>query len=237
MEQDRKHQIQRKVLLLAMLMVSCLGTSGFAVSLGISTYQRNKQLVQVDAKEKSDRLTDLFSKTAVALSKDSDSTVHSGAFEAFTPNNTSDTVTTGNIVHSGADESFIEMVRYRIGTAFVMRGIFKLKSHATTTQNLNRELMMIGVASAATLVLLLLMLRSIQQFKAITFSDHLICYFSEEIVSELVALRDRLTKEKKSTWLIRFILFYQILTLGWGIYIQIDIDNRTLPSRDRKIDK
>ncbi len=133
--------------------------------------------------------------------------------------------------------SCLGMGGYYTGTAFVMLGQFQLKSHTTTIQNLDRELIFLGGGSLATLVLLLLMLRSLQQVKGITFSDHLICYFSEEIVAELAALREQLTDEEKPTWLIRFILSYQILTLIWGIYIRINIDNLTLPSRDRRIDK
>lgn len=104
-------------------------------------------------------------------------------------------------------------------------------------QNLYQELIVLGGISLATLVLLLLKLLHSQQVKGITFSVNLKSYFSDDIVAELAALRERLTKENKSTWRIRISLFYQILTLVWGIYIQINIDNLTLPSRDRRIDK
>jgi hypothetical protein len=112
-----------------------------------------------------------------------------------------------------------------------------LHSQQATRQNLVRELILLGGIRSVALVLLLLNLRHFQKFKEITFLGHLKCYFSDEIVAELVALREKLTKEGKSTWVVKFTLFYQILTLVWGIYIQINIDNLTLPSSDRRIDK
>jgi hypothetical protein len=84
---------------------------------------------------------------------------------------------------------------------------------------------------------ILLSLWHLIRFKNITLLGYLINIFPEEIVSELTVLREQLTKEKKSIWLIRLSLFHQILTLVWAIYIQINLDNLTLSLRDRRIDK
>jgi hypothetical protein len=196
MEKDRKQQIRREVLFLAMLILSCLGAGGFAISCGLSAYHINEQYNEQSAR---------LGAESISVLKNNDSSI--GKITVISLK--------GTPVNS---DKIVELVLNN-------RTIF------------DRELMLIGIGSTATLLLFFLILRSIHKSKGITFSDRLICYFPEEIVSELAALREQLTKEKKLNWLIRSILFYQILTLVWGIYIQINIDNLTLPSRDRRIDK
>jgi hypothetical protein len=105
----------------------------------------------------------------------------------------------------------------------------------------DKQLILIFAAIGILLILWQLILWHLIQFKDITLLDYLINIFPEDIVDDIVAnlaaLRERLTKEEKSPWLVQFILFCQILTLAWGICIEMNIDNITLPSRDRRIDK
>jgi hypothetical protein len=196
MEQERKQQIQRKVLFLAICIFGCLGTGGFAVYRGLSAYHINEQYNEQSAR---------LGAKSISVFKNNDSSIGKITVQALE----------GTDVNS---DKIVELV-------------------LTNREFFDRELTLMGIGSTGTLVLFVLVLRSIHQFKGLTFSDRLICYFPEEIAAELTALQEQLTKEKKSTLLIRFILFYQILTLVWGIYIQIKIDNLTLPSRDRRIDK
>jgi hypothetical protein len=103
--------------------------------------------------------------------------------------------------------------------------------------DLNQDLLIMSISITSALALSVMMFHSIYRLKNLAFSDFVFCYFPEEIVAELVALSEILTNDRKSIWLIRFILFHQILTLAWGIYVQINIDNLTLHSSDRRIDK
>lgn len=103
-------------------------------------------------------------------------------------------------------------------------------------RDFNQILFFLGGSGIAILVLLLLMLQNLRQLQGITWVGYLNFYFPEEVVAELAALRAQLTQTQKSTWLIRYILFYEVLTLIWAFYIQITIDNFWLPSSDRRID-
>jgi hypothetical protein len=91
-----------------------------------------------------------------------------------------------------------------------------------------------GSALAAFLLLLMLTLFSFRELQKIIWQDHLICYFPEEVVGELTALRHELIQAKKSTLLVEITLIHVIFTLIWAFYIQINIDNLWLPSKDQR---
>jgi HEAT repeats len=171
--------------------------------------------------------------------KDADSDVRSSTVQSVSkkhPNHNLDRASGAIVIRQNLYQELIVLGGISLAT-LVLLLLKLLHSQQVTLRNLVRELIVLGGSSLATLVLLLLKLLHSQQVKGITFSVNLKSYFSDDIVAELAALRERLTKENKSTWRIRISLFYQILTLVWGIYIQINIDNLTLPSRDRRIDK
>jgi hypothetical protein len=91
--------------------------------------------------------------------------------------------------------------------------VINLPSIDESRQILIRELMITFSTSFLSVICLLIMLLKFESLIIVNPPIHIIYCFPEEVVSELAALRDRLTKYKKSTRLIRFILFYQILTL------------------------
>jgi HEAT repeat protein len=91
-----------------------------------------------------------------------------------------------------------------------------------------------GFALSAFSFLFLLTLFCLKELQRIVWEDYLICYFPEEVVSELSALRSELTQAKKSTLLVETTLLYVIFTLIWAFYIQINIDNLWLPSKDQR---
>jgi HEAT repeats len=91
-----------------------------------------------------------------------------------------------------------------------------------------------GYASVTSLFLLLLTLLCLKEMQRIAWKDHLTCYFPEETVGELIALRHELTQAKKPTVLVEAKLLYVIFTLIWAFYIQINIDNLWLPSKDQR---
>ncbi|WP_310487097.1 hypothetical protein [Chamaesiphon sp. VAR_69_metabat_338] len=132
------------------------------------------------------------------------------------------------IIIEGLDRKYYEMKNVSFDDALALMSNRKMYI---------QESYILKAAISGTLMLFILVLFGFYRLRGVAPSVCFACYFSEEIVAELSALRERLTNEQKLTWLIRFILFYQILTLVWGIYIQINIDNLTLPSRDRRIDK
>jgi HEAT repeat protein len=86
---------------------------------------------------------------------------------------------------------------------------------------------------AVSLFLFLLTLFCLRQLQRIAWKDHLVCYFPEEVVGELIALRHELTKEKQSILLVETTLLYVVFTLFWAFYVQINIDNLWLPSKDQ----
>jgi hypothetical protein len=59
------------------------------------------------------------------------------------------------------------------------------------------------------------------------FSTHLL--FPEEVVAELIALKQRRQSEKVRKWKIRLELAYEIITLIWAFQIKIRIDDLKLP--------
>jgi PBS lyase HEAT-like repeat len=91
-----------------------------------------------------------------------------------------------------------------------------------------------GSALAISSFLLLLTLFSLRQLHRISWQGHLICYFPKEVVSELIAFRRELTQSKKPTILIEITLLYVVFTLIWAFYVQINIENLWLPSKDQR---
>jgi hypothetical protein len=89
-------------------------------------------------------------------------------------------------------------------------------------------------ALVASLLLFLLTLFSFQQLYRIGWQEYIVCYFPEEVVGELIALRRELTKAEKSTLFIETKLLHEVLTLIWAFYIQINIENLSLPSKDQR---
>ncbi len=98
----------------------------------------------------------------------------------------------------------------------------------------DRQWMLTGSASVISLCLLLLTFFSLQQLQRIGWRGHLICYFPDEVVSELIAFRRELTETNKSPLSIETRLLYVVFTLIWAFYIQINIDNLWLPSKDQR---
>ncbi len=82
--------------------------------------------------------------------------------------------------------------------------------------------------------LLMLTLFSLRELQRILWKDYLICYLPEEAVGEMIAFRRKLTQAKKSKLLIETKLLYEIFTLIWAFYIQINIENLWLPSKDQR---
>lgn len=94
--------------------------------------------------------------------------------------------------------------------------------------------MLAGSALTAFLFLLVLTLFALRELQIILWKDHMICYFSEEVVGELIALRRELTQAKKPRILIEITLLYVVLTLIWAFYIQINIENLWSPSKNQR---
>jgi hypothetical protein len=223
MEEQRKKQIQRQGVFFTMLVVVYLGTGGFAVSRGISAYQSNVKIVQLyNEIDIAKRIRLHYKEKALKNKAAIFAEITSASQAGF-----------GTLAKKLASDG-IKLEPYVLKNELDIEESEKILRQ--NRNNLNLEFILLGV-SLGIFLLLPLIMRSFQQVNLITFSDYLTCYFPEEIVAELTALRARLTDDKKSTWLIRFILFYQIITLVWGIYIQIKIDNLISLARDRKIDK
>jgi HEAT repeat protein len=88
--------------------------------------------------------------------------------------------------------------------------------------------------SATSSFLSFLTLFCLRQVLRIGWNGHLICYFPEEVVGELIAFRHELIQEKKPMILIETTLLCVVFTLIWAFYIQINIENLWLPSKDQR---
>jgi HEAT repeat protein len=112
----------------------------------------------------------------------------------------------------------------------------KFKVHSINQSRQMRDIQWIltVLSLAISFSLLVLAWFYLRQLQRIVWQDHLICYFPEEAVSELIAFRCELTQAKKPTILIETTLLYVIFTLIWAFYIQINIDNLWLPSKDQR---
>jgi PBS lyase HEAT-like repeat len=91
-----------------------------------------------------------------------------------------------------------------------------------------------GFTLAAFFFLLVLTLFALRELQRILWKDHLTCYFPEEVVGELIVLRQELTQAKKYRIIIETTLLYVVFTLIWAFYIQINLDNLWLPSKDQR---
>jgi HEAT repeat protein len=113
---------------------------------------------------------------------------------------------------------------------------YRVKSFSInqSRQMRDSQWLLTGSALAISLFLLLLTLFSLRQLHRISWQGHLICYFPREVVGELIAFRGELTQAKKPTILIETTLLYVVFTLIWAFYIQINIDNLWLPSKDQR---
>jgi hypothetical protein len=92
----------------------------------------------------------------------------------------------------------------------------------------------IGILSVSILVITFL---HIQRHKKNTWVEYLNCYFPEEVVSDMTALHEKLTQEKRTNTEIFYRLLCEVIHSAWAFYIQIKIDNLQLPSDGRRIGK
>lgn len=95
-----------------------------------------------------------------------------------------------------------------------------------TQQLFYLETGVLGTIGLTSLILLLLNLRLRNPF-SLFWSTYLI--FPEEVVAELIALKQRRQSEKVTQWKIRLELAYEIITLIWAFHILIRIDDLKLP--------
>jgi HEAT repeat protein len=84
----------------------------------------------------------------------------------------------------------------------------------------------LGAIGVTAIGLLLSSIRLRNPF-SLFFSTYLL--FPEEVVAELIALKQRRQTEKVRKWQIRLELAYEIITLVWAFHIQIRIDDLKLP--------
>jgi HEAT repeat protein len=141
----------------------------------------------------------------------------------------------GNEVFSDWQKKSLAIdVSTQIYLRFSQRPKAKVPSVNQSLQIRDNQWILTGSTLAISLFLLLSTLFFLRQLHRISWQGHLICYFPEEVVGELVALRRELTQSKKSTILIQTTLLYVVFTLVWSFYIQINIDNLWLPSKDQR---
>lgn len=68
-------------------------------------------------------------------------------------------------------------------------------------------------------------------------NSHLIAFLPEECVAEMGVLAIRMKKANTSPWEIRLRLLEEFVTLIWVFYIQIKLENLSLPFQDNQIDE
>jgi HEAT repeat protein len=95
-----------------------------------------------------------------------------------------------------------------------------------TQQLFYLETGILGAIGVTAIGLLLSSIRLRNPF-SLFFSTYLL--FPEEVVAELIALKQRRQSERVRKWKIRLELAYEIITLIWAFHIQIRIDDLKLP--------
>ena len=91
--------------------------------------------------------------------------------------------------------------------------------------------------SVLLLLILLFILTRLQNSHNFPANSHLIAFLPEECVAEMGALARRMKKENVSPWEIRRRLLEEFVTLIWVFYIQIKLENLSLPFQDNQIDE
>jgi hypothetical protein len=207
-----KQQIRKYFIVSTLLLVSCLGLGGFAI-LSASNF---KQQMAQNAKAKT---TQKFQKIQflVAFLKEPNPYVRPAVVEGLSQILTKEDIPLLIPLLKDSDPLVY----------FGIMGILR--------RLLVREAIFIGGASLASLTLLVLLMQR-YRVQGITWAGYMNCCFPEEVVAELLALCEGLTQAKKSPWLIRIILLYQVCTLIWAFYIQINLENLSLPPGHRGTD-
>lgn len=91
--------------------------------------------------------------------------------------------------------------------------------------------------SVLLLLISLFILTRLQTSHNLPPNSHLIAFLPEECVAEMGALARRMRRENASTWEIRLRLLEEFLSLIWVFYIQIKLENLSLPFQDNQIDE
>lgn len=110
-----------------------------------------------------------------------------------------------------------------------------MRSEPTRVRAFLQAIVLLGI-SVLFLSALLLALVRLQGLYRFPPTVHLVAFLPEECVAELGALQRRMKKAKASPWQIRLRLLEEFVTLLWVFFIQVQLENLTLPSGDRKID-
>ena len=97
------------------------------------------------------------------------------------------------------------------------------------------EFVILGVAAFGGLVLLLLLVLQ-RDRTGVPLTGHLVLVLPEECVAELAALHQRLRKQQRPRWYVRFRMVQETLELMFGVYIQVNLDNWGLPGQGNRID-
>ena len=91
--------------------------------------------------------------------------------------------------------------------------------------------------SVILLLISLFTLNRLQSSHNLPHNSHLIAFLPEECVAEMGALAKRMKKENASSWEIRLRLLEEFVTLIWVFYIQIKLENLSLPFQNNQIDE
>ena len=91
--------------------------------------------------------------------------------------------------------------------------------------------------SVLIFLILLFTLTRLQTSYNLPPNSKLIAFIPEECVAEMGALARRMKKENASPWEIRLRLLEEFVSLIWVFYIQIKLENLSLPFQDNQIDE
>ena len=103
-------------------------------------------------------------------------------------------------------------------------------------QHLKQAVILMAVSLLLFSTFALMLSHTLKRLSNLHPNAQLIAIFPEEYVAELGALKRRMKKQNVSHWEIRTRIFQESLTLIWVFYIQVQIENLSLPSSDRSTD-
>ena len=115
-----------------------------------------------------------------------------------------------------------------------------LESHLNNEFDRQRTFLISLTFLSLSVILLLILLLTLTRLKSshnLPPNSHLIAFIPEECVAEMGALERRMKKANASHWEIRLRLLEEFVTLIWVFYIQIKLENLSLPFQDKQIDE
>ena len=141
---------------------------------------------------------------------------------------------TSTIIHELAAEELQQVYDITLHQDSALDALIDIEP--TRDRVLLQAAILLAISSSLLLAALMALYRS-QSPYSLPKTAHFVAFLPEEYAAEIGALHHRMKKAKASDWEIRLRLCEEFISLLWVFYIQIRLNNLTLPFGDRSIDE